>query len=392
MSTPLRTHDGRSITLGALIGRGGEGSVYAVAGDAHSVAKLYTQLPDEAKRRKLREMVADQHAELRAVAAWPSATLLDARGREVGILMPRVHGAIEAHNVYAIKARWQHLPQARWDTLVRVARNTAAAVHAVHEAGHVIGDLNQRGVLVAADATVRLIDCDSFQVQAGSELHLCRVGVPDFTAPELMGRDFGSTARSAEHDRFGLAVLLFHFLFFGRHPYAGRLRSGADLTIDDAVRRGLFAYGRRATALGIERPKASFPLGIVPDAVAQLFERAFAPDAATAGRPSAEEWVLALDAMESELVTCPRERMHRHRPGLSKCPWCAAIDELSLWLFLPSQPAKLAGVVDRDTWVQLLAALDLPDPLPSVPCALPRGLVGARTRGPSCGASGCTGA
>lgn len=49
----------------------------------------------------------------------------------------------------------------------------------------------------------------------------CDVGVPLWTPPELQGRDFRGLTRTKNHDRFGLAVLMFQLLFMGRHPFAG---------------------------------------------------------------------------------------------------------------------------------------------------------------------------
>jgi DNA-binding helix-hairpin-helix protein with protein kinase domain len=48
--------------------------------------------------------------------------------------------------------------------LVRTAANLAAAFHAAHQAGVVIGDVNHGSVRVGDNGCVRLIDCDSFQV------------------------------------------------------------------------------------------------------------------------------------------------------------------------------------------------------------------------------------
>ena len=84
-------------------------------------------------------------------------------------------------------------------------------------------------MLVFKDATVRLIDCDSFQVQDKSRLLPCGVGVPEFIPPELQGKDAGSVTRDVEHDRFGLAMLTFFLLMMGRNPYAGVYRgAGGD--------------------------------------------------------------------------------------------------------------------------------------------------------------------
>ncbi len=113
----------------------------------------------------------------------------------------------------------------------------------VHHSGCVVGDVNHSGILVSGDATVALIDADSFQLQTNGKTYPCLVGVPDFTPPELQGRSLNGVTRTTAHDHFGLAVAIFQLLFMGRHPYAGRY-NGADLTLDQFIARNLFAYSR----------------------------------------------------------------------------------------------------------------------------------------------------
>ncbi len=378
MSARFRTPAGRTVTLGPRLGSGGEGVVHGVAGASDEIAKLYHEEVDARKLSKLQVMVADRSKDaLRAIAAWPQELLLDEHRKPRGFLMPRVHDASEIHELFGTQRRMALFPDGRWDLLVHVARNVAAAVQTVHSAGHVIGDLNQSGVLVARDATVRLIDCDSFQITQGQTVYFSLVGVPDFTAPELIGADFSRTVRSVEHDRFALAVLVFKLLFFGRHPFVGRMLDGSPVDMIDSIKRGLFAYGSRAKARGIARPQNAFKLLIVPEAVQQLFERAFSPDAATRGRPSAQDWVTALEALRRGLKHCQQEPAHRFASSLNDCPWCPAETQWTTLLFTPARKAHVTQVLDLVAVRRRLAALDLPDPLPSAPCPLPQGLVGA---------------
>ncbi len=135
--------------------------------------------------------------------------------------MPRVDGHKDIHTLYSPRSRKAEFPNADWRFLIRAAANTARAFAAIHETGCVIGDVNHGGVCVSDKATVRLIDCDSFQVTVGTRRFLCEVGVPTFTSPELQGKPFRGVVRSPNHDNFGLAVLVFHLLYMGRHPFAG---------------------------------------------------------------------------------------------------------------------------------------------------------------------------
>jgi DNA-binding helix-hairpin-helix protein with protein kinase domain len=94
--------------------------------------------------------------------------------------------------------------------------------------------VNQKNLLVHPDSRGTLIDCDSFQVQdpASGALHPCGVGVLDWQPPEMHGADWATAVRTRHQDAFGLAVLLFHLLMEGFHPFqcvrpAGDASSGA---------------------------------------------------------------------------------------------------------------------------------------------------------------------
>jgi len=236
---------GRRVTLGKTIGAGGEGTIYEVSGDPGLAVKIYDRKdvgPDQ--EAKLRAMLRTTNPTLLSIAAWPTSMLYDQpRGHLKGFLMPRVVGHREIHELYSPAHRKQQFPEADWQFLMHVARNLAAAVHMVHEQGHVIGDINQKGILVQPrQGTVKLIDCDSFQIRANGRWFRCTVGVRDFTPPELQGISFHGIERTPNHDNFGLAVLCFQLLFMGRHPFAGRYHGSGEDSLERAIREYRFAY------------------------------------------------------------------------------------------------------------------------------------------------------
>jgi DNA-binding helix-hairpin-helix protein with protein kinase domain len=234
---------GREVALGRCLGRGGEGAVYAIPRRPGHVAKVYAQRPDDVLVRKLGAMIVIGASSPCETLAWPTGLLLDGRGGPaVGFLMPRVNGCRPLHALYGPGTRAEDFPEARWDFLVRAARNLAAAFESVHERGLVVGDVNEGNAVVSKKAVVRLIDCDSFQVTHEGRTYPCPVGVPLFTPPELQGRAFDRVVRTRDHDGFGLAVLLFHLLFLGRHPFAGR-HPTREIGVETAIREGLFAFG-----------------------------------------------------------------------------------------------------------------------------------------------------
>jgi DNA-binding helix-hairpin-helix protein with protein kinase domain len=359
--------DGREAGLGRCLGQGGEGAVYAVPMWPRSVAKIYARRPDDQTQMKLAAMVQLGTPELASFAAWPQRLLLDPKaGTVLGFLMPRVDAHREVHALYGPTDRKAAFPDASWAFLVRAARNFAAAVDAVHRHGHVIGDVNQGNVIVSRKATVRLIDCDSFQVTHLGHTYPCRVGVPLFTPPELQGQRLDAVQRTPDHDRFGLAVLVFHLLFMGRHPFAGR-HPRRFLSVDAAIREGLFAFGREARGQGWEPPPFSLPLEEVTPLVAALFERAFGREAAAGGlRPSAAEWVRALDELEERLVTCADDPRHVHVRANGSCPWCR-IENAGGPCFFFLAPGTAPDAFDlEETW-KAIEAVPSPGEAP-LPC------------------------
>jgi len=340
-----RASDGSQIRLGRELGRGGEGTVYEVTG-TQLVAKVYAAAPVPTKVDKLRAMTRRSTPALQRMAAWPIELLEDHARRVRGFLMPLVSAREDAHQLYSPKSRRRVFAHSDARFLVRAAANLARSFATLHEAGHVIGDVNHGNALIGQDATVVLIDCDSFQVRdAAGRVFTCDVGVPLFTAPELQGKGFRGLRRSQQHDNFGLAVLVFHLLFQGRHPYAGRYAQG-EMPIERAIAESRFAYGRNAAARGMTAPPASLPLGAFGPVIAELFERAFA-EGPEVRRPSAAEWVDALSALERELGPCGRSSAHFHLPG--PCCWCA-LEQSGIRLFGSLTPAKLARETVEALW------------------------------------------
>jgi DNA-binding helix-hairpin-helix protein with protein kinase domain len=315
---------GNKLTLGHCLGSGGEGAVYDVPARAGEVVKLYRLSPSEDKAAKLRVMARLATPSLLGIAAWPKDVAYGRPGKSpVGFFMPKVVTHQEIHKLYGPAHRKVAFPKADWSFLVHVARNLAAAMDTMHAAGLVIGDVNQGNIVVADTGTVKLIDCDSFQVAANGRIFLCEVGVSHFTPPELQGQSFSRVQRSANHDYFGLAVLCFHLLFMGRHPFVGTHSASADPSIERSIREYLFAFGTTAASRGVRPPPFSLTLAHVPDDVGHLFEQAFGPaGAAAGGRPTARHWLQALDRLKGSLLRCAANRTHTYPRHVAKCPWC----------------------------------------------------------------------
>jgi DNA-binding helix-hairpin-helix protein with protein kinase domain len=361
-----------SIRLGQELGRGGEGAVFAVEGQKDRAAKIYALPPDHRKAQKLVIMAEAASPALLKIAAWPIDLLSDNKGVVRGFIMPRVVTRQDIHELYSPKSRSEAFPEADFQFLVHVAANIARAFAVIHEQGHVLGDVNHGNLLVGADGTVMLIDCDSFQIGNSASVFTCDVGVPLFTAPELHGRTFRGLVRTANHDRFGLAVLLFHLLYMGRHPFAGRYFGPGDMPIEKAVSEYRFAYGPDRAAHDMERPPGTIPLETMGAAIAQLFIRAFGRTSSNGVRPDAKTWVEALEKLKLSLRVCSQASWHHYSGGLAACPWCAVESQTGVRLF--GQRITVVGptgAIDLATLWRAISTVPDPGADPTLPSERP---------------------
>jgi len=334
--------DGQSVSLGAVIARAGEGTIYEVVGQPEWVAKVFHPgLKDlAAKRAKVAAMVASPptgavQADGFVVLTWPRH-LVDSGDGAVGYLMSRVDttNAVEIHTLSnpvdranPLPTAPQWTPHATWHHLVNAAANLCLAVETVHRVDAVIGDFQERNILVNDTTRVTLVDCDSMQfTDTAGHQFLCGVGRPEFTAPELAGSNLAVTARQKPSDLFALAVHIHLLLMAGNHPFLRGQWTGTGDQPDalTLARSGQWAGG--PGSLLHTHPLAP-PLDFLPPDIQRLFVRAFTDGATDPNRrPSATEWRTALSTIQ--VTSCPRG--HQIPVEADPCPWCRIDDERSV--------------------------------------------------------------
>ncbi len=355
---------GDTYQLGPEVGSGGEGVIHTVVGRPELLAKLYRRAPSTYDVEKLDTLVRAATPDLLTVAAWPTDCLKNESGAVVGFVMPRVLDGRPLHELYSPRSRVQHFPSADFRFLVHVASNAARLFAAVHRAGFIMGDVNPGNILVRNDGTLAAVDCDSLQVGDGARFR-CPVGTVLYLAPELVGQNLWTVPRTANDVAFGLAVLLFHLLFMGRHPFAGRFLGSGEMPIEKAIAECRFAYSSDARRTKMAPPPFAPPLPVAGSQTAELFERAFHPDGRSGGRPTAEDWLEALEALKGSLAVCGAAQWHQFASSLGSCPWCAIESGTKVKLFggvVLIAPAALADV--QTLWARYLQIADPDPPLP----------------------------
>jgi len=322
----LTLSSGQALKLGKELGAGGEGAVSTIVGSRDMVAKIYhPHRLNRALEAKLRTMVANaphdatRNSKLNHVSiAWPTDIVLD-NGTFVGYIMPKIPKSDNLYDLLQPQQRTKQHAQLNHRHLYRTARNLAIAMDAIHQKGYVIGDVNFKNALFNDNALITIVDCDSMQVtdQRGV-IHHCLVGVPEYTPPELQGKDFATTTRTPQHDAFGLAVLIFQLLMQGFHPFAGRPTPQAPDVEQSHIyclKNRIFPY--LAGQLFVP-PKAAPPYVCLPGQLRTLFERAFTQPGS---RPTPSDWEHAISLVEQRLVPCANDA-HHYYPSDGHCVIC----------------------------------------------------------------------
>lgn len=322
----------RSIRLSGVLGKGGEGIVYEVTDDSHQVAKIYHPAYRNIDReRKLKAMVINPpQDDTRKLSpphisiAWPTDLLYE-QGRFVGYLMPRIIKSPDIFEIYNPKLRAQKHSGFSWRHLHRVAKNLATALNALHARHYVMGDINQKNVLVTASAMVTLVDTDSFEIRDNAgNVYACAVGVPEYVPPELQGISLDSVRRNSAHDNFGLAVMIFQLLMEGFHPFTGAPKDPTISLVGQVylhcIKTGIFPY---QTNRDFAPPPASPDFKTLHPEIQKAFLQCFIDGHRNpSARPGARSWINLLAKAETSLVQCEKESRHWYSDHLTECAWC----------------------------------------------------------------------
>ena len=308
---------GEALTLGTLVGEGGEAEVFEVIGRTNLVVKRMRESPSGDVVQRWVDMLSltspSHHVN------WPLDIWVDAKGAYRGLVLKRVDSVSAIHGIYNPGTRLEKFSAATAKDLVRIALDLSSVVCQLHGRGWVVGDLNPTNVLMDKRMQIHLIDSDSIQLDVHGRRHSCHVGHPLFLAPEWQGRRLRDTDRTPSSDVFSLAVQVYHLLHFGRHPFAGVWNAeGESPTVEEAIVSGWYVHSPVSPLLP---PKMSLSPSVWGEDVEALFRRSFATHPYQ--RPSAREWTMALERLHFEMQRsrCGRPA-HVVRSSAVGCCWC----------------------------------------------------------------------
>ncbi|OBB77384.1 hypothetical protein A5759_03845 [Mycobacterium sp. 852014-52144_SCH5372336] len=319
-----------------MLAKAGEGTIYRLADRADIAAKVFHRdlVGLHEKLAKVTAMAGTVpegavQTDGFVVLAWPQK-VLHSGGAPVGFVMPRINTAqaVEIHSLSNPSNRANPLPtapqwpaEATWAHLVTAAANLCLAVDVVHHVDAVIGDFQERNILVSNTVRVTLVDCDSMQFTGpDGRQYLSPLGRPEFTAPELAKVDLRHTARDKTSDLFALGLHIHLLIMAGNHPFLRGIWTGAGDQPDalTLAHQGNWAGG--PGSLLLTHPLAP-PANFLPNEIQELFTRAFTLGARDPGaRPTADEWRQALSRIQ--IISCARQPRHQIPAGTDICPWC----------------------------------------------------------------------
>lgn len=336
MSLLVYEHTGTEIHLIDSGKSGGEGTVYFIQENRLECAKIYHQQKITVElHEKILTMVNNPpddptwSTKKHRSIAWPRAVLYKdpKKTQFIGFTMPFIDTKVfqEVHKYYDPSDRLKNFSgDFTWRYLFTVAYNITSAIAAIHEKNHCIGDLRETNILVAPNALITLIDCDSFQIMDNDlrKVYFTRVGTGEYLPLELQSANFEKDYNRYYSDLFALGVIIFKLLMNGFHPYNAKGPLVDDARTPEAkIRKGYFPYGTKYK--GVEPPDDAPPYTIIPPSIQELFYRCFVDGhKEPLKRPTAKEWFEALQTERKRLKECSANKNHCYSNHLHYCPWC----------------------------------------------------------------------
>jgi len=319
------------------LGKGGEGAVYSVV--SHNipgvkpadtlVAKTYFDPNEHNRRDKLRAMISSPVTA--GGVAWPTALVFSETKQFLGYLMPKLDSKSNREWLYLANVKDRRRVAPDFDTRYAfvAVRNLAAAILAVHAAGHRVGDINESNISINATGTVFIVDTDSMQIAAADgAIYPCNVGKPEYTAPELTHGSLKDTPRTEETDIFAFAVAAYQLLTGGATPHQGVFdpeNPNDPMSNVDRIRKGVLPNLDPNLALTYGfTPKPGVPVHALPKFLKEhlISFLSVNPNHRNTPATNLSTLVRELDEYVSTLQQCPRQRLHWYAAG-EPCGWCA---------------------------------------------------------------------
>lgn len=358
--TFLASNSGKPVKLMKELAKGGEGTVFTTDNPA-LVAKIYHKPNPEVEKKllcMLRHPLEPKADGVHLLIAWPQAVLYEA-GVFVGYTMPLIKDTYPIYIVARNNAQHSQdchkvFPNYDWRYSLMVAYHLAWTISYIHQHNYVVGDMNSNNIVIHGDGTVTILDVDSFDItdpDTGAR-YPCNVGISEFLAPELQGRDLRRANFTKQTDEFALAVHIFILLMNNCHPFTMRALQPGEANFSNVaalcgpkqsvaqdqklvnIVNGYCPFIKQIAGYGI--PSYAPRITMLPRAVQDAFRRTFGYDSQTMmssihNRTSADMWRVLLynyfqraKGSTPDLIRCSVNKEHFYLAKRGCCELCAA--------------------------------------------------------------------
>jgi DNA-binding helix-hairpin-helix protein with protein kinase domain len=278
-------------------GRGKQAVVYSLKGEPTLLVKILTSSTKDIEDRITTELKFVATLDMKCLDnyqfAWPLAKVYDQDEKFIGYAMENFKkGYCPLRSLFSSNSKKP------WDYsfFLEVCRNLAAAVSALHKRHIKVGDLQLDNVLVSKNASIVILDTDSFQFSYEGETYRSPLACLQFVPPELLGIRLASVDRLVQHDSYSLAVILFLLMLSGNHPFQAKYigKKGSPPTLLQKVAKNNTPYFRD-NLRDFQVRDSSPPLDLIPPELRELFRRCFIiGHKHPKRRPKAAEWQKAI--------------------------------------------------------------------------------------------------
>ncbi len=291
--------------INSMFGQGGQGRVEQVALTSDpKIGLVLKRLPITPEAKERTKALVDLCLPLLSpFLAAPIAVNLDGHDEIVHVAPLAIGNDLENDNRTVAES-------------FEVGLHLACLTEILEEHGIAHGDLAPSNLIIETDGSVHLIDFDNFSSTDTAVPTPTMAGQPMMLAPEIR---IDKQTPTIESDRFSFAVLL-GMILLRRHPADGQAQVPADM--DRVMTSGIWPERNRTPE------PDDVPIAALGDKLCTLFDAAFLVD--PAGRPTANEWRLALGEALHTLVIhdCGNAFVPSHTQ--THCPWCQLSIEAAL--------------------------------------------------------------
>lgn len=310
--------------LTELIGRGGQGSVYAVKGGRLAVKLLKGRGPQHQER--MRNQLT--HVRRLPLGELPIAKPLEMlRQPHTGYVMELLTGMVPIRRLFspptgkAPSVEWYLRSGGLRRRLLLLGR-VAHILSQLHGKGLAYSDPSPANIFISEDPScseVWFIDTDNLRYESAPG-PLAAVCTPGYGAPELVQSKSGVTTLT---DAYAFSVIAFQVLTLA-HPFIGDLVNGGEPELEEQAFSGRLPW--------IEDPedtsnRASFGIPrewVLSTRLKAMFQKTFGEGRLSpSARPGASEWAERLFMAADSTLLCPAcgGTFYYKTP---ECPWCGA--------------------------------------------------------------------